>query len=101
MGLRTARLDKKRSKRFCSDCCGGPIPKSFGTGGSLDSSTICDPRRILKLFWQATGTVTYTDPDFCRTGLAQRMELARGQCGQVKATSWCLAMFSSATEEPK
>jgi len=47
------------------------------------------------------GTVTYTDPDLCRTGLAQRMELARSQCGQIKSTSWRLAMFASATEALK
>ena len=45
----------------------------------------------LKLTRQATETVTYTDPDLCRTGL--RMELARNPCGQIKTTSRCLSLF--------
>jgi hypothetical protein len=48
---------------------------------------------ILSSFWQTTGTVAYVGPDLCRTGLAQRMELARSQCGQIKTASWRLAMF--------
>src|SRR6266404_1219574 len=49
--------------------------------------------RILKLFWQATGTVASTDPHLCRTGFLRR-ELARSQCRQVKETSWRFALIA-------
>lgn len=40
-----------------------------------------------------TFAYAYIDPDLCRTGLAQRVELARSQCGQLKTTSWRLTVF--------
>src|SRR5258707_636295 len=100
MGLRIARLGEKRSQRFL-----------FGLLRRIYSKIIWD-RWIAWLFHNlairansqtvlAGNGDTYTDPDLCRTGLAQRMELARRQCGQIKITSWRLAMFPSATEALK
>jgi hypothetical protein len=92
MELRIARLGKKRRQ-----CLFGLLRRTYSRN-HLDrrirwALTVSRSARILKVFWQATGTVTYTDPDLCRTGLAQRVELARSQCGQIKISSWRLATF--------
>jgi hypothetical protein len=89
----------KSSQRFCWDFCGGPIPETSGSANAHGSCSR-DPRDSQTVL-VGNGTVTYTDPDLCRTGLAQRMELARSQCGQIKTTSWRLAVFLIATEARK
>jgi hypothetical protein len=67
---------------------GEPIRRSSGTGTGAFDWPEAQSRDLSKSQTDLVGkdAITYADSDLCRTRLAQRMGLARSQCGQIKTT---------------
>jgi hypothetical protein len=82
VGLRIARLGRKRSQRFCLDFRRRPIPESLRTGGFARHVQNLDDPLKSQTDLAGNATVTYIDPVLCRTRLAQRKELPRSQFRQ-------------------
>lgn len=87
-------MDRRRSRRFCLDCCGGSIPESFGTAYSLDFCNLA-----MRPNSQPPGRQRGQLP------IQILISVALDSCGgnspaanaDRQTTSWRLAMFLSAT----
>src|SRR5258708_26260197 len=98
VGLRIARLGRKGSQRFCLDCSRRTYSRIIWDRLIRLARANLAIRSKSQIDLAGNGTVTYIDPVLCPTRSAQRKELPRSQCRQIKTTSRCLTMSPSATE---
>src|SRR5882762_3718742 len=81
VGLRIARLGKNRVRVLVRTAEEDVLQNCKRPADSNGPWRISRSAQNLKPAWRANRVIACTDPDLCRTGLAQRKGLDRGQSG--------------------